>query len=288
MIYTSYQIADMIGVNVSTIKRWTDSGKLTCYQTVGGHRKFHLNDISTFLKNSKKHNNNINVSYLVGKSKKINEAISSIDTKALIDFSYKSLISGKSNKFISILNSLILKGQPKYFIFDEVIIPILIKIGAEWEKGKLSITEEHLASEIIRKYLSNLNFNHITKKLDYNAFCFTLINDKHDIPLHMGEAVMNENNKIRTYNLGSNLPVDDFINLSKKIKADIVFISIIYIEDKSLIKEQIKLLSNHFSDTNTPILIRGIGTNRIRLKHNNVITIDSFKAFDLYLSDNYK
>ena len=50
MIYNSYQVADIIGVNVSTIKRWTSSGKLSCYQTVGGHRKFHLNDIAAFYK----------------------------------------------------------------------------------------------------------------------------------------------------------------------------------------------------------------------------------------------
>mgnify|MGYP001337092544 FL=1 len=50
MTYNSYQIAAIIGVNVSTIKRWTDSGKLKCFQSVGGHRKFHLNHITEFLK----------------------------------------------------------------------------------------------------------------------------------------------------------------------------------------------------------------------------------------------
>ena len=47
---TASQIAEIIGVNVSTIKRWTDSGKLECQQTIGGHRKFHLNHLRKFLK----------------------------------------------------------------------------------------------------------------------------------------------------------------------------------------------------------------------------------------------
>ena len=51
MQYNSYQLAEIIGVNVSTIKRWTESGKLNCTKTVGGHRKFNLNDISNFFKN---------------------------------------------------------------------------------------------------------------------------------------------------------------------------------------------------------------------------------------------
>ena len=53
MQYNSYQLAKIIGVNVSTIKRWTESGKLNCSKTAGGHRKFNLNDISNFLKTYK-------------------------------------------------------------------------------------------------------------------------------------------------------------------------------------------------------------------------------------------
>ena len=51
--YNSNQVAEIIGVNVSTIKRWTDSGKLNCQQTHGGHRKFHLNHLRDFLRKNK-------------------------------------------------------------------------------------------------------------------------------------------------------------------------------------------------------------------------------------------
>ena len=39
MIYNSNQVAELIGVNVSTIKRWTDTGKLNCIKSAGGHQK---------------------------------------------------------------------------------------------------------------------------------------------------------------------------------------------------------------------------------------------------------
>ena len=54
MNYNSYQVAELMGVNVSTVKRWTDAGKLNCQKTEGGHRKFHLNDLKDFFKKNKK------------------------------------------------------------------------------------------------------------------------------------------------------------------------------------------------------------------------------------------
>jgi excisionase family DNA binding protein len=33
-------IARLMSIDVSTVKRWADSGKLQCYKTVGGHRRF--------------------------------------------------------------------------------------------------------------------------------------------------------------------------------------------------------------------------------------------------------
>ena len=38
--YNSQEVAKILGVNVSTIKRWTDEGKLTCIKTAGGHRPY--------------------------------------------------------------------------------------------------------------------------------------------------------------------------------------------------------------------------------------------------------
>ena len=280
MIYNSYQIADIIGVNVSTIKRWTDTGKLTCHQTPGGHRKFHLKDISEFIKKNKKVQKSVNIKHIIGKNDNLATAINDLNTSYLINYCYKSLINGDKDKFISVTNALILKGNPIYMIFDDLLIPILKKIGDQWSKNKLSISAEHLASEIIRKLLSNLNFNHTPERAKYNAFCFTLVNDKHEIPIQMAEAMFNSNKNIKTFNLGPNLPVDDFINLSQKIVPDIIFISIIYIQNPDIINKEIKTLFSHFEKMKTKIFMSGSGLDSLELTNFNFTKIDSFK--DLY------
>ena len=75
MQYNSYQLAEIIGVNVSTIKRWTESCKLNCTKTVGGHRKFNLNHLSEFIKNDPQYSSKLNLSYLIGNNKSLIESI---------------------------------------------------------------------------------------------------------------------------------------------------------------------------------------------------------------------
>ena len=48
--------------------------------------------------------------------------------------------------------------------------------------------------------------------------------------LYMAESIMNQNN-IKTYNLGANLPVYDFIELANKVAPNIILVSVIYIKD---------------------------------------------------------
>ena len=282
MIYNSNQIANIIGVNVSTIKRWTDSGKLDCQQTVGGHRKFHLNHIRKFFKENQKLSGNINFEYLLEGNKSIINAIDGDDISSLVDYCYQNLILANSDKFVSLINSLVLKSYPIERVFDAIIMPSLKIIGEEWENGNLSITEEHLATEKIRSFLVNLNYDTTPKNAKLNAFCFTLKNDKHDLPLYMGESIFNQNN-IKAFNLGANLPADDFISISKKVSADIIFISLVYVQNVDVMNKEINLLCNAFLDTNTKILIRGIGLEKISINYSNYIPIKSFESLQSHI-----
>ncbi len=47
-IYSSRELAQLWNLSESTIKRWTDTGKLQCHRTPGGHRRFQLKHIQDF------------------------------------------------------------------------------------------------------------------------------------------------------------------------------------------------------------------------------------------------
>jgi len=48
--FNSEEAANILNVNVSTIKRWTQEGKLECEKTIGGHRKFTMQHLANFLR----------------------------------------------------------------------------------------------------------------------------------------------------------------------------------------------------------------------------------------------
>ena len=277
MIYNTYEVANIMGVNPSTIKRWADSGKILCYKTRGGHRKFHLKHLRDFVKSDKKNSSNVNLPTLIGKNDKIIKAVESADSKKLSKFIYNRLIEGDKNKFLTLTNSLIIKGFPYYFIFDEIIIPTLINIGKQWQKGKISITKEHLASELIRKFLLSIDNKVINSKVSVNAFCFTLTQDSHDLPLSMAEVIFNQTESVFTFNLGANLPADDFINESLKIKPHFVFISIVYIHNKKIIEKEVDKILNKFKNSDTHIFLSGKGIDYIDIKLKNYTKIQSYK-----------
>jgi len=286
MIYNSYQIAENIGVNVSTIKRWTDSGKLKCSQTVGGHRKFHLNDLKEFLTKNKKFTASVNSNLLVGNNSTLHEAIAIMDFNYIGSYAYQALRKSNKNKFCSLINSLILKDYSYTSIFDNLMIPLLHRLGDEWMNKKLSISEERMISEILRQFLSNINFQYQVTQAKYNAFCFTMENDEHSMPLNMAEIVLNNVNTIKTYNLGANLPIEDFLNLSKKIPVHIIFISIIYFEDEGQVKSQVKKLCRELSKNDTHIFFKGAGTHLIKPKK-NIHVLESFEEFHSILINDY-
>src|SRR5215210_3073427 len=47
------QAANYLGVAQSTIRKWSDSGRLPAFYTPGGHRRFRRSDLDAFLSNSR-------------------------------------------------------------------------------------------------------------------------------------------------------------------------------------------------------------------------------------------
>lgn len=47
---TTFEIAKLCGVDITTVIHWIDTGKLAAYKTPGGHRRVHLHEFHRFLK----------------------------------------------------------------------------------------------------------------------------------------------------------------------------------------------------------------------------------------------
>jgi excisionase family DNA binding protein len=49
-LMTPKEVAFLFGVNSKTVTRWTRNGKIPCFKTIGGHRRYRKVDVDRVLR----------------------------------------------------------------------------------------------------------------------------------------------------------------------------------------------------------------------------------------------
>jgi len=279
----SKEVASIMGVNVSTIKRWTDSGKLDCYQTVGGHRKFLLSHLKNFLKEKINQKLKVNIiQYLNKGEKELVQRIDRIDYKYLRDYLFQLGLQQSVDSIHDVINSLLIKGEPQYRIYDELILNVLNRIGDLWSNNKLSIADEHTMTETIRNVMyrihSEISKNNV--KIPKKVICMTLTNDEHEIPLVMIQSILDEIN-IPSTNLGPNIPVPEIESKIQVVNPTHLIISSNYVLDTDTFNSEISQLLQICHKKDIEILIGGSG-NHLLIEENRSTTIELKNMADLF------
>jgi excisionase family DNA binding protein len=235
----SEEAANLLGVNVSTIKRWTDSGKLNCMQTPGGHRKFLMKHINEFLSDQSGHAKNIAIiPYDTSEHRQINHLIQKHKIKDLNPILLSAALKSDRNTVNMIATGLALAQYPIYKIFDELVTPVLHQIGDLWEQGSLTVAEEHIASDLIRD--SILMIREIIIKagnLEQKVLCFALDDDQHDISLKMIQVLL-EQKGFDVFFCGQKTPADSLEKLISQQSPVRIYLASTYFDEKWT-KEQI-------------------------------------------------
>jgi excisionase family DNA binding protein len=279
----SKEVASIMGVNVSTIKRWTDSGKLDCYQTVGGHRKFLLSHLKNFLNDKINQKLKVNIiQYLNKGEKELVQRIDRIDYKYLRDYLFQLSLQQSVDSIHDVINSLLIKGEPQYRIYDELILNVLNRIGDLWLNNKLSIADEHTMTETIRNVMyrihSEISKNNV--KRPKKVICMTLTNDEHEIPLVMIQSILDEIN-IPTTNLGPNIPVLEIESKIQVVNPTHLIISSNYVLDTDTFNSEITQLLQICHKNDIQILIGGSG-NDFLIEENLHSTIELKSMTELF------
>ncbi len=140
-VLSTRQVATLLGVGEATVKRWADAGEIDCFRTPGGHRKFRLRDVTGFVRERQYEPPGVLPDGVpAGAEVPGEQAIEHFKTLAL---------RGAAAPLVAQLSAMRLRGYDLATLFDEVVTPALHRIGAEWEKRRLSIADEHIASQAI-------------------------------------------------------------------------------------------------------------------------------------------
>lgn len=230
--FNSVEAAKILGVNVSTIKRWTDEGKLECIKTAGGHRKFMMTNLANYVKNNKSDTTRVNLFPLEDEvDLQVSYHIVKGDFNFLREYVAGKALTSESEKVQQVLNGLYLSNYPLYEIYDRLVTPVLHKFGELWRNEDLSIIEEHFGSQAIRD--SIIRLQGIIKILGQKigrAVCLNLSLELHDIALKMVANIL-EVKGYQVYFSGQYTNILKIEQAFEKFQPDRLYISSTWIDD---------------------------------------------------------
>jgi MerR family transcriptional regulator, light-induced transcriptional regulator len=134
------QVAQALGVSVTTVKRWVDEGILPAYRTPGGHRKLSMADVLMAVRQG-----NLPQADL---SKLIpTRGQTSNDTEYLVRQFQLAVSDVDGEQMRAILHGAYLAGVSIPTLADKVIAPVMVQVGEDWHSGKIDVSVEHRISQ---------------------------------------------------------------------------------------------------------------------------------------------
>ncbi|HYK75305.1 MAG TPA: MerR family transcriptional regulator [Pseudoneobacillus sp.] len=235
-MYTIKKVSELVGIPNVTIRAWENRYHIISPQrSDGGHRLYSQGDINTlkWLKDQ-----------MEKKGIKISEAVRllSVETqknytenpyehekKAIESFEelqdklYQRLIeldTVQANEIIDLAFSL----HAIEDVFLNILAPVLVRIGDDWEVGTIGVAEEHFASELIMQRFTNFLrvlplHNHLPKVL---AFCPEA--ELHHIGLMLFSLFLRKKGNEVIY-LGANTPYKGLTEIIKRKNISVIAIS---------------------------------------------------------------
>lgn len=226
-LYTPPQLAKLLQVNPSTIKRWVDKGYLQATVTKGGHRRISTKNVNAFIRSYPEHARN---SYRIG------QWLRERDNKKTDSWKeyYAAVDSGDYTESVQYVEKYYASGYTALEICEQVIAPTLEHIGALWAEKTISVFDEHRMTFLIRRHLEHLLTLTATPIEDNKTAILACIpGEQHELPLLMVQIILAQYGW-NVAHLGINTPLTELRNAIQTLKPTLVCISKQYRQNNSL------------------------------------------------------
>jgi excisionase family DNA binding protein len=270
--FNSREAAKILGVNVSTIKRWTEEGKLQCIRSAGGHRKFLMEHLNAFLNQNKKRTSRVNLFPIESpEDLDLSHRILKGDFEFLTAYVLQNALNSRRERIQKVLNGLYLAQHPLPSIYDHIITPVLHRIGEMWESQTISIIDEHLASQNIRDSVVRLQgIIRIPEHKVGKALCLNPSHELHDLALKMVDHLL-ELRGFQVFYSGQITPTTDVAQILDDHLPDRLYISCTFVPDSVNVQEEMDVLFQLCLEKGVRVFVGGAGFDRINHRHPAVV-----------------
>lgn len=255
--FTTREVARLCRVSDATVKRWAAAGLLESERTGGGHRRFRAEEVVRFQREQQ-----LGLKKCHGDESVVSAAARRREIKNSCDSTlFHSLIAGCEEAAANELINRYLQGKSLSEIFDELVCPAMRSIGEFWSDGKLSISQEHLATRTahnsIYKLRHSLPVPRMTGEL---AVCCASEGDFHELPTHMAQMTL-ENEGWEVLNFGANTPLKCLTKEILQHAPKAICLSVTIIPDIETLVRDYKCFRERTGKLNIPIIMGGRAFN---------------------------
>jgi DNA-binding transcriptional MerR regulator/methylmalonyl-CoA mutase cobalamin-binding subunit len=161
-------------------------------------------------------------------------------------------------------------------LLEQVVIPVMERVGELWRKGELRISHEHLATQTMRTFLGSLLSSQQTFTGAPHAVVTTPSDQVHEIgALSAAVAASSEGWNV-TY-LGPSLPADEIAGAVTYNNSGALILSLVYPESDPLVSGELRKLRRYLPAF--PIIVGG----RAKQSYSRVLAeIEAVAAESLY------
>jgi methanogenic corrinoid protein MtbC1 len=167
-----------------------------------------------------------------------------------------------------------------FIVFYKVIIlPLLQRVGLLWLTNKMSPSQEHFLSELIKQKLYTLiDRTAVSNSAKEKWLLFLPENEFHEIGLLFAKYILS----LKEYNvlyLGDNLPIDTLKGVAEKHKVDNILLFLLANYSINMSENHLEKLSNIFPQAKIFVVNSNKKLNIPKNKISNITLIHDLDAF---------
>ena len=272
----------MWNVSESTIKRWADAGELCCYRTPGGHRKFNLEDISSF--QSKR---GFEATGLLMTEKwedpETEDSLNRKNFEKVRRMVHYLAIQNQRNHIKNLLERLYIRGMGLVELYDEVLVPVVDHSQMAYQNGELTLGQERLLWQNLEEAISFLFPQLIRRRQNGKTGLCAAPDDFCRIPVNAVSRIL-ELEGWDCLNLGGNVP---FSVMAEMVEQEPVNLVCVISSNPSITTcAEFESLARSTSSYRIPLVLAGPAFAdekvRGRLPHDEFF--DDFRSFHRYVT----
>jgi excisionase family DNA binding protein len=195
-LLSTVDVGKLAGVGPTAVKRWADQGTLPCVKTAGGHRRFERRAVQEFL-----------------------DAIRGPTDSSLVDLLLRGDGLGVEARLLTERSRL-----GSWLGVAELLGGALAELGERWRAGRVTILQEHVASERLARALARIADALPLRPGAPRCMLACAEGDRHALGLSLAEIALREAGWATLW-AGQDTPASELAELARAGGAEMIAVS---------------------------------------------------------------